>query len=230
VSISRRDFMKLFGIGVASILMTRCRPLFVTCYTPTPACPAEGNTPRDRLRKCWLSFGDLAQQTKEEGTDGNYENAFGQQLVIDHRNALDELVASGELTTPVADLVHEAYMAAIYHVWRSNTLMTCYTPTVFVDYAPISANVLVEQANILSDLSKQSTVDPETLAKAQMALEHDLAYYDLSDADMRALYEQLLKASQEQGQQAPAFEELPLEVTPDAKTAAQFIIDLLTGK
>jgi hypothetical protein len=231
MSISRRDFIKLFGVGVASLLMTRCRAVapIVTCYVATKINTDLLLTPRDRLRECWLSFGDLAQQTKEEGTDGNYENAFGQQLVTDHRNALDELIASGELTPPVADLVHEAYMAAIYHVWRSNTLLTCYTPTVYVNYAPISANMLVEQSEILGDLSEQSAIDPETLAKAQSALEHDMAYYDLSDAEMQTLYEQIMNI-QQQGQPAPAFEELPIQVTPDAKAAAEFIIELLAGK
>lgn len=230
MNISRRDFMKIFGVSVASLLMTRCRPLFVSCYTPTlPPDPYDGNTQRDRLRKCWLSFGDLAQLTRDEGTDENFENAFGQRLITEHRDALDELVVSGELTVPVSDLIHEAYQAAIYHVWRSNTLVTCYTPTIYVNYAPISANVLVEQSRILGDLNGQSTIDPQTLDKAQAALEHDLAYYDLSDADMQALYEQLIKDAQE-GRQSPSFEELPIDVTPDAKAAAQFIIDLLTGK
>jgi hypothetical protein len=230
MSISRRDFMKLFGIGVASILMTRCRSLFVTCYTPTPApYPAEGNTPRDRLRKCWLSFGDLAQRTRDLASGGSTEDTFGTQLAADHRIALDELVASGELTAPVSDLIHEAYMAALYHVWRSNSLLACYTPTVYVNYAPASANVLVEQSEILSELSEQSVVEPATLAKAQTALEHDMAYYGLNDADMKTLLDQIT-AIQQQGQQVPAFDELPIEVTPDAKAAAEFIIELLTEK
>jgi hypothetical protein len=230
MSISRRDFIKLFGVSVASLLMTRCRvePPTATCYAPLPPTP-EAQTPRDRLRKYWLSFGDLAQQTQNAVTNGNSEDTFGQQLVSDHRGALDELVASGELTAPVADLVHEAYAAAVYHVWRSNALITCYEP-MFVDYAPVSANVLVEQSNILSDLSTQSTINPETLAKAQAALEHDMAFYALSEDDVQALYQQVITTSQAQGQPIPSFDELQLEISPDAKAAAQFIIDLLTGK
>ena len=230
MSISRRDFMKLFGIGMASILMTRCRPPITTCYTPVaPPRQNENDTPRDRLRECWLSFGDLAQRTRDLANAGSTDNAFSTQLADDHRAALNELVASGELTVSVADLVHEAYMAALYHVWRSNSLLSCYTPTVYVDYFPASANVLVEQSEILGGLYGQSTIDPQTLDKAQAALEHDLSYYDLNDADMQALYDQLIKDAQE-GRESPSFEELPLDVTPDAKAAAQFIIDLLTGK
>jgi hypothetical protein len=230
MTISRRDFMKLFGVSVASLLMTRCRvfPPIATCYAALPPTPGV-LTPRDRLRKCWLSFDDLAQRTQEAATAGNSEDIFGQQLISNHRGALDELVASGELTAPVADLVHEAYVAAIYHVWRSNAPITCYEP-LFVNYAPVSANLLVQQSDILNELSTQSTIDPETLAKAQAALEHDMAFYALSDADVQALYAQVMKASQEQGQPIPSFDQLQLEVTPDAKAAAQFIIDLLTGK
>jgi hypothetical protein len=229
MSISRRDFMKLFGVSVASILMTRCRLVSTpTCYAPLPPTPI-AQTPRDRLRECWLSFGDLAQRTQQAATGGNSEDDFGQQLNSDHRAALDELMASGELTAPVADLVHEAYVAAVYHVWRSHAPITCYEP-MMVDYAPTSANVLLEQSAILNDLSSQATIDPATLAKAQAALEHDISFYALSDADVQALYEQVIKASQEQGQPIPSFDQLPLEITPDAKAAAQFIIDLLTGK
>jgi hypothetical protein len=176
-----------------------------------------------------LSFGDLAQRTQQAATGGNSEDDFGQQLNSDHRAALDELVASGELTAPVADLVQEAYSAAVYHVWRSNALITCYEP-MMVDYAPVSANVLVEQSAILNDLSVQSTINPETLSKAQAALEHDMAFYALSEADVQALYEQVISTSQEQGQPIPSFQELPLEISPDARAAAQFIVDLLTGK
>jgi hypothetical protein len=221
--------MKLFGVSVASILMTRCRPISPptpTCYAPLPPTP-DALTPRDRLRKCWLSFGDLAQRTQQAATGENSEDDFSQQLNSDHRAALDELVASGELTAPVADLVQEAYSAAVYHIWRSNAPITCYEPMI-VDYAPVSANLLVEQSAILNDLSTQSMINPETLAKAQAALEHDMAFYALSEADVQALYEQVMNTSP--GQPIPSFQELPLEVSPDAKAAAQFIVDLLTGK
>jgi hypothetical protein len=231
MSMSRRDFMKLFGIGVASMLMTRCRVVstpVVTCYVAIPFTPP-ALTPRDRLRQCWLSFGELAQRTMDASSQGNSEDTFGGQLVTDHRLALDELVTAGDLTPPVADLIQEAYGAAVYHVWRSNVLMTCYEP-MFVDYAPTSAGVLVHQADILDDFSGQGMIDPETLAKAQAALEHDMAFYVLSETDLQSLYTQIMTTSQEQGQPIPNFEELQLEVTPDATAAAQFIVDLLAGK
>jgi len=227
--VSRRDFMKVFGISVASLLLTRCRfPIGVTCYAPLPPTALPDST-RDRLRLCWLSFNELAQKTIEEAKQGSTENTFGQQRIADHRAALNELVSTGEIPAPLADLVQEAYAAAVYHVWRSNAPMTCYAATV-VDYAPTSAGVLVQQAEALSQAASQGNIDPQTLAKAQAALKHDMAYYALSDADVQALYDRLISDWQANGQSIPSFETLELELTPDAKAAAQFIVDLLTGK
>jgi hypothetical protein len=142
---------------------------------------------------------------------------------------LDNLVAAGELSAPVADLVQEAYEAAIYHVWRSNVNITCYEP-VIVDYAPAGADLLVQQSEVLNEVGQQTAIDPETLTRAQAALEHDLAYYALSDADEQALYDQILKDYGAGGQPVPSFEALELEITPQAKAAAQFIVDLLVGR
>jgi len=173
-----------------------------------------------------LRFGELAHKTN---VGENAENALGQQMLADHRAALDELVASGEISASVADLVQESYEAALYHVWRSNAPITCYAPTM-VDYAPSSADVLVKQSEVLNQIAAQGTIDPLTLAGAQAALEHDMAFYDLSDAEVQTLYERLIKESQEGSQPIPSFEALQLELTPDARDAARFILDLLTGK
>jgi hypothetical protein len=150
-------------------------------------------------------------------------------MTADHRAAREEMVSTGEIPSPVADLVQEAYEAAIYHVWRSNAPMTCYI-AMPVNYAPSSAEVLVLQAEALSQAASQGSIDPQTLVKAQAALEHDMAYYALSDADVQALYDRLISDWQANGQSIPSFETLELEPTPDAKAAAQFILDLLTGK
>jgi hypothetical protein len=157
------------------------------------------------------------------------ENTFGQQLVARHRLALDELIDAGELTPAVAGLVQEAYEAAVYHVWRSNAPITCYAP-VQVNYAPLSASVLIRQVEILNGAAAGGAIDPGTLATAQAAIEHEMAYYALSDSDLQGLYDQIMQDIQASGQSAPAFEDLPLELTPDARSAARFIIDLLSGK
>lgn len=217
MSLTRRDFMKLFGVTVASLLLTRCRGFIPETSTPSA---------RERLRLSWLRFGELARKTRH---DGNTDNTLGQQMIADHRTALDELLTAGEISASVADLVQESYEAAIYHVWRSNAPITCYAP-VIVDYAPSSASVLVKQSEILGQIAAQETIDPETLTKAQTALEHDMAFYDLTNAEIQELYDRLIKESQENSQPIPSFEALKLELTPDARAAAQFILDLLTGR
>ncbi len=225
--LNRRDFMKVFGVSVASLFINRaCVP--GGCYAPMPLTatppPTGGSSARERLRRYWLRFGELAEKSRQD-TD----NKLGQELYAGHRAELDELVASGEISAPVANLVQEAYGAAVQHVWRSNAPITCYEPA-WVDYTPTSAGVLVEQSQVLSQIAAEGTIDPATLAKAQAALEHDLSFYALTDVEMEALYSQISKDYSETGQQPPSFEELSLELTPEAQEAAQFIIDMLTEK
>jgi len=231
---SRRDFMRLFGITVASLLLTRCRGVAATptatCYAPLP--PTDMPTPhvpsaaRERLRLYWLGFGDLAQTT---ASGQNAENEIGQQMIAGHRLALDEMVAAREVSASVADLVQEAFAGALFHVWRSNIQATCYAP-VMVDYAPSTAGALVQQSEVLNQIAAQGTIDPETLAKAQAALERDMAFYALSDADVQTLYERLIQESLANGEPIPSFDALQLELTPDAKAATQFIVELLTAR
>ena len=229
MSISRRDFMKLVGISVASLALTRCVCIPAGCYAPIPPSPYPTDilTAKGRLRHCWLSFGELAQATLDEANRGSTEDTFGQYLVAEHRLALDDLVTDGELTPAVADLVQEAYDAAVYHVWRSNAPMTCYEPMI-VDYAPVSAGVLVQQSEVLNEIANNSAIDPETIAKARAAL--DMAFYALTDEEVSSLYDRIVTEWQSQQQTVPPFENIELEITPDAKAAAQFIISLLTGQ
>ncbi len=235
MSTSRRDFMKLFGTSVAALLLARCKlknqaesdmPMY-GCYQPTAlpitATPVPPLSALGRLRVCWMSFGELVQKTIGAVNSGSSEDDFGQGLISEHRAALDLLVADGKLTASVADLVQEAYAAAVYHVWRSNVPMTCYI-TAGPVYAPDSAAVLVRQSDELSLMAERGVIDPATLAKAQAALEHDLAFYALTDEDLQALYDRLSS----RGGGYPAFDQLELDITPDARAAAQFILDLLT--
>jgi hypothetical protein len=142
---------------------------------------------------------------------------------------LDELISIGELTPVVADLVQEAYGAALEHVWRSNAIITCYEPRI-VDYAPASAGILVQQSDVLNQLASQGNIDPRTLENARIALEHDMAFYSLTNDEVYTLYDRLVTEWQAQGKSIPAFSDLELEIPPDAKAAAQFIINLLVVK
>lgn len=233
--IHRRDFMKVLGISVASLFLSRCRSPFApvtTCYMPLPpsgTLPVATTTSsaRERLRLYWLRFAELAQRSREHTEEG-----FGEELASGHRTALSELVVNGEIHAETAGLVQEAYQAAVDHIRAANSGVTCYEMA-WVDYAPDSANVLVEQASILNQLAEQGTIDPVVLAKAQAALEHDLAFYALTDEEVEALYSQIREQTEAQegtSEYPPPFEELSLELTPDVKEATQFIIELLTGK
>jgi hypothetical protein len=214
-SLTRNDFMRLLGVAMASLLLTRCGVF-----------DGREQTPRERLRRYWLQFDELAKKTRAAQSS---EDDFGQQLVAGHRAGLDELVTSGELTASVADLVQEAYGAAIYHVWRSNAPITCYEP-MMVDYAPTGANTLIQQSQVLDEIARQGTVDPATLAAAQAAIEHDMAFYALTDDETQALYQQLITAQQAAQGPFPSFDQLQLELTPQARQAAQFIVELLSSK
>jgi len=229
MSISRRDFMKLVGISFSSLLLTNCTiPIGVSCYAPLIPTPTP-NDPKSRLRRYWLSFGELAARTQEESSKGSTENTFGQELYSGHRAALDALVSTGELTAEMADLVQEAYGAALNHVWRSNALITCYEP-MRVDYAPTSAQILVQQADALNQLAAKGSIDPQTLENARLAIEHDLAFYELTNEEVNALYEHLLTELDEQGKSLPDFSGVELEISPEAKAATQFIINLLLAR
>jgi hypothetical protein len=242
--VPRRNFMQLLGISLGSLLLARCQrlgnpePTFVTCYAAEPYTPAPGTpTPTriaalDRMRLCWLRFDELAQKTadaRDRGDNSWENNPIGAEMTAEHRSALDALIKAGAITAPVGELVQEAFSAAVYHVWRSNVPMTCYEP-MMIDYAPAGAASLLRQSDALAEIADGATIAPETLAKAKTALEHDLAYYALTDAEIQALYDQLLAEYQESAKPVPSFEELELTLTPDVRTAAQFLLDVLMGK
>ena len=247
MTLSRRDFMKVFGVSLASALLTRCKkqdiptttpssdvakePPLQTCYapiapTPTDTPPTGALPARERLRVYWLSFDELARKVTADSSEENGSSeSFRKQLTDDHRAALNEIVAAGKLPATVADLIQEAYDEACYYIWRSTVPMTCYI-TAGPIYSQESAAVLVQQSETLNQIASQGSIDPETLAKVHTALEHDLAFYALSEADLQALYDRLA----ESGQPYPLFDDINLELTPEAKAAAHFIIDLLIVK
>jgi hypothetical protein len=244
--IPRRNFMQVFGISIGSLILARCQRTptptptvpVITCYTVVP--PTATATPqglsvsaRGKMRACWMRFEELARKTREArdagGSDAG-ENTLGGQMTRDHRAALDALVAEGDvITQSVSDLIQEAYAAAVYHIWRLNAPLTCYEPAL-VDYAPADAASLVSQAEALEGIAAGTPVAAETLAKIRAALEHDLAFYALTDAEVQALYDQLTAEYNNGGEGIPSFEELALTLTREIKAAAQFLLDVLAGK
>lgn len=244
---TRREFIKSVGIAIASLVMARCTgkggdvatdtpgpptstptPELIpsTCYevamptsTPVPTNPPTGA--RARLRDCWQRLDWLAEQASnlEQG------EAAKDQLVAEHRAALDELVAEGELDENVADQVQVAFAEGAYHVWRSHAPITCYEP-MLIDYTPTSADQLVRQADILAEMAQASEIDPTVVGQVQAAIERDIAFLSLSQQEIQAMYDRLIEAAG--GNYAfPSFDELELEVTPKADQAARFLVKLL---
>ncbi len=229
---TRRTFIRQVGIALASVAMSRCKPPVVTCYVPaeTTAIPTRvgwDDTARGRLRRCWQSFDWLEQETKDswdaEQADPG-EDALA-KLTADHRAALDELVAAGELEAAVADEVQAAFNGAAHHVWRANAPITCYEP-VLVEYTPTSAAQLVSQSAALAELAQAGDLDPETVARVQATIERDVAFLSLSSADEQALYEALIAAAGD-SYAFPTFDELELDIPPEATVAARFLVNLL---
>lgn len=242
---TRREFIKQFGVMLASLVAVRCTPtasptplatprptatpsptstpMATPTSTPTPG--IEDSPPRERLRETWSRFDWLVEEARhwedyERGDKARFE------LADDHRAALDELVTAGELDGVVADQVQEGFVAAAYHVWRSNCGNTCYLHTFTLDYKPAGAGQLVQQAELLADMVETRDVDPATIALAQAAVERDIAFLTLSREEVEALYDRLAEAKGGSNDYPP-FDELDLEIAPEAAAAARFLVELL---
>ena len=107
MSFTRREFIKSVGIALASLVMTRCIPT-----------GGGGDAPREHLRNCWLRFDWLAQQAKE----ADYERGerARDELLTDHRAALDDLVAAGycpDVGTCQNHPWHWSYVVTFQRTW-----------------------------------------------------------------------------------------------------------------
>lgn len=213
MSIARREFIKNVGIAIGALVMARCVPI-----------GGGDDTPRSRLRNCWLRFDWLAQEAQDWD---DYEQGEGalDQLIADHRAVLDDLIAAGEMDPSVADQVQAAFSEAAYHVWRYNCGMTCYEP-VLVDYTPTSADQLVRQTDLLAEMADSGDLDQNTVAQAQAAVERDIAFLALSNEEIQSLYDGLREAAGDT-YNFPSFDELDLKITPEATKAARFLVELL---
>jgi hypothetical protein len=192
-------------------MMTRCVSI-----------PGGRKTPRDRLRDCWLRFDWLAEQARDKDYERGQEAQ--EELLADHQSALDELVAAGELDASVAPLVRTAFDAAVHHVWRANAPITCYE-AVMIDYKPVSSAQLTQQAALLAEMADDRSLDPDVVAQAQVAIERDVAFLNLTGAEVEVLYQEIQKLVRDGG--PPSFDEIDLEITPQAVQAAEFLVELL---
>jgi hypothetical protein len=212
MSATRRDFIRMVGIGLASLMMANCIPR-----------GRDDDSPRGLLRWVWLRLDWLAQESSGEPERGEAARA---QLTADHRDALNGLVAAGEITTAVADQLQAAFAAATYHVYRSHAPITCYEP-VIVDYMPASSEQLRLQAEILTQMGESGDLDPRTVDQAQAAIERDITFLSLPPEEIQQLYDQLIESGPPPSG-FPTFDTLPLEISPQAVDAARFLIEVLT--
>jgi hypothetical protein len=98
-----------------------------------------------------------------------------------------------------------------------------------IDYKPTSSSQLAQQAEILAEMVESGDLDPNTVAQAQAAIERDVAFLNLSGTETQALYDDLIAAAGD-SYTFPSFDELELEITPEAVEAARFLVDLLLGE
>jgi hypothetical protein len=211
MSTTRRSFIKLVGITTASWILARCAPLH-----------GEGGGARDRLRDSWKGLDWLAQQAQDDYERGDRART---KLTEDHRQALDDLVATGELDNSVADELDSAFQAAANHVLYSNAPITCYEPA-FVDYTPTSSDQLVRQADLLVEIAERGEVSQQTISRARAAIERDIAFLNLSSQETQALYDALLQGA-EDTYHFPPFEEINLEISSASLQAARYLVQVL---
>ena len=206
--LSRRNFIKALGITLAAMATAHCRLL-----------SGGGDSPRQRLRNCWARLEKLEQPS--------FEPDQVEKLSDQHRAVLDELVAAGELQANVADQIQEAFAAAAYHVWRSHAPITCYLPAPGPNYTPTSSGQLARQAQMLLEMADDLQIDQASVAKAQAAIERDIAFLALTDQETQELYEQLEAAASGDYSKIPQFDQLALEIDPESAVAARFLVELL---
>jgi hypothetical protein len=210
--VERREFIKSVGIGFASLILSQCIPF-----------SSAGDSAKERVRACWMKLPWLADQTIDD-----YEQAQDKRsrLLGDHRASLEELVNAGDISAQVADQLQVAFTEATYHIWRANAPMTCYLPAPGPDYIPSSSSQLAIQAEILAELSDKSGYNPDTIAQAQAAIERDITFLNLSEEKIQALYSKLMEDAGS-APNYPTFDDLELEVAPEAIEAARFLVELI---
>jgi hypothetical protein len=196
---TRRDFIKSVGIAVASLVMARCIPS-----------GGQDDSPQGRLRSCWLRLDWLARQARRDYERGEQTR---DELVAEHRAALDDLVAAGEVDAAVADQVQVAFNEAAFHAWRSNAPMTCYM-ALPVEYG--GRDDLLQQAELLRKAT--SSLDPAVVEEAQAAIARDIALFEAA-------------AGPEAGAKLiEQFEAGEIEAGPEAVEAARTLVELLLGR
>jgi hypothetical protein len=226
---TRREFIREFGIILASFIAAGCVPRTTPTATlaPTSTAPGSGDgSPRERLRSCWLGFEWLSSEVREDWEQGNRAM---HRMTSNHRTALNKLIAAGEISTAVADEVQMAFEEGAYDALRRPSLTSmssgpsCYLPSPLGMKAMGVRGDLVHRAEILSKMAEGGEMSPDAVANAQAAVARDIAFFDAvaalqSKGDWEA-EEDILEQLETSG----------VETSPEAIEAAKFLVDLLLG-
>jgi hypothetical protein len=197
---------------------------------------------KQRVRDCWLRLDWLAERAQT----GMEEAKLAQQeLTVEHRVALKELMASGEMSADVANYVRLAFLAASEHVVEGATSEDTGgyveaeetqespqpTPQVdqvarqmVMDHRSGSGRRLTQQAELLAELAVTSDIDPDTVERAQSAIQRDMTLLSLTGR--QDLIARLVEASGGT-YDFPPVKEQDLDIPPEAIEAARFLVELL---
>jgi len=181
---TRRDFIRYIGLFLASAVARSCGMSRTLTARPTPSSPYVGcylvetvapetvlppsSRPADArwdpLRDCWYSLDDPRVQSYED-------NDFIVGLRGRHQEALDVLVAAGELDAAVAEEIAVAFGQAVAHIQRNQ--VECYI-ALPLEYYP--REDLLAQAAALEELAAQGNLDPAVVEQARAALARDIEW------------------------------------------------------
>jgi hypothetical protein len=143
-------------------------------------------------------------------------------LEASHRAALDDLVDAGQVNADVAEQAQFAFEEAVYHVWRANALSCYIMEGALGPYIRDSREQLGQRAALLARVANGGELAPETVAQAQAVIERDLAFLGPTRGGWTE--------PANQPTDHPDFDELDLEISPEAAAAAAFLAQLLSGQ
>lgn len=133
----------------------------------------------------------------------------------------------------MAEIIQEAYVRVLIQIENktpinktgedgTNTFTTCYDIT-FLSIEKSYRGSLLEQLQALEEIRTSNSVDAETLADLRAAIEREMVYFALTGVEGAALFDTRYGV----GDISFETEDNLSEMFPDARAAAQFLIDLL---